>query len=112
MRNHQAMELNPLSSWGFENILMEWANVNLMNGLWKGALSAAQDVSITSTNVSRGTDPSIKVQGPKIDNLPGYMRRPRNTRGNNGCGRLFPPNGEGIRGGDDHAYARGKMGSR
>ena len=25
---------------------MEWAKVNLMNGLWKGALDAARDVSI------------------------------------------------------------------
>lgn len=31
---------------------MEWAKVNLTNGLWKGALAAARDVSIALITVS------------------------------------------------------------
>ncbi|KAF8547410.1 TPR-like protein [Imleria badia] len=49
----QAMELNPLSPWGYENILIEWANVNLMNGLWKGALSAARDFKVPRLTIYR-----------------------------------------------------------
>ncbi|KAF8552474.1 TPR-like protein [Imleria badia] len=37
---------DPSSPWGYERVLMEWAKVNLMNGLWKGALCAARDFKV------------------------------------------------------------------
>ena len=47
----QVITLDPSSPWSYERILTEWTKVNLMNGLWKGALSAARDVSIFPANV-------------------------------------------------------------
>ena len=38
--------LDPTSPWDYEKVLMEWAKVDLKNGLWKDALSAARHVSL------------------------------------------------------------------
>ncbi|KAF8546461.1 hypothetical protein OG21DRAFT_1119921 [Imleria badia] len=37
------MARDPLSSWGYEMILKEWANVKLSDGLWRNALTTAGD---------------------------------------------------------------------
>ena len=51
MENYQIIALDPSSPWSHERILTEWTKVNLMNGLWKGALLAARDVGIVPANV-------------------------------------------------------------
>lgn len=37
---------------------MEWAKLNLTNGLWKGVLAAAREVSITHANVHHNINSS------------------------------------------------------
>ena len=82
---------------------MEWAKVNLVNGLWKGALSAARDVCIAPANADREINLYIEVQSPEAHNLSRPVRGSRNGRRNNGRDRVFPSNGERIAGGDDYS---------
>ncbi|KAG8216354.1 hypothetical protein J3R82DRAFT_6433 [Butyriboletus roseoflavus] len=43
-QNHQVITLDPLSPWGYENVLTEWAKVNLTDGSWGNALTTAGSV--------------------------------------------------------------------
>ncbi|KAH0838810.1 WD40-repeat-containing domain protein [Lanmaoa asiatica] len=44
---NQVMALDPLSAWGHESVLMEWAKVNLTDMSWKNALATAGRVSVS-----------------------------------------------------------------
>ncbi|KAH0838857.1 hypothetical protein J3R83DRAFT_7271 [Lanmaoa asiatica] len=82
------------SPWGCESVLMEWAQVNLMNGLWKGVFSAACDVSITPVNEYHEVDSWIEVEGPEAHDLSSLVSRSRSSWGDNGRDRVFPSNDE------------------
>ncbi|KAF8551245.1 hypothetical protein OG21DRAFT_1487133 [Imleria badia] len=43
---NQVVTSDPRSPWSYERVLMEWAKVNLKNGLWEEALVAARDFKI------------------------------------------------------------------
>ncbi|KAF8547868.1 YVTN repeat-like/Quino protein amine dehydrogenase [Imleria badia] len=45
--------IKPLSPWGSEKIFMEWAKVDLMNGVWKGVLSAVHDFEVPRLAIYR-----------------------------------------------------------
>ena len=42
-------------------MLVEWAKVNLMDGLWKGVLTATRDVTNLPANVDHKVDSQVEV---------------------------------------------------
>lgn len=59
--------LDPLSPWGYEGVLMEWAKVKLTDGSWRNALVTTTGVSISfGSDMPCAFDTRSKFIAPRI----------------------------------------------